>query len=146
MTPPTIADIALREFCARRDSLRRAVDAGDWPGDPANENAQLWLAIALAAGAGPKLPPDVTDAISVTCIFPPGRRTLPPADDVADRDEMLAELARARDVAMDRAGPDAGSDRIQRAFDLDALAEALGAPPRDYGTKEGGAKAERDAA
>lgn len=126
----SIRQIALEQFTARRAALQKAAQqGGDWAGDPANENAQLWLAIALAAGAGPDLPADVRSQIEIDCIFPPGKRVLPRPDQIAKPHAYLGEHARARDVAIAKAESrvqDLKAD--QRARDLIALAEALGAP------------------
>jgi hypothetical protein len=126
VSPATIARIAAEEFSRRRAALKRAVDGGDWPGDPANETARLWLAIAAAAGA--KLP-----ELQVTAIVPLGKTCWLKADDIATPAERGAELARARDTAIAKAeanDKDLAAD--QRARDLIALAEALGAPGIDW--------------
>lgn len=135
ISPATIAKIAEEQFRRRRNALQRAKDNGDWPGDPANEKARLWLAIAAAAGA--KLP-----EMQVPTIFPLGDRTFITARDIADRDAYLAELARARDVAIRKAEANRDDLRAdQNARDLIALADALGAPAFDHSTP-----AERNAA
>lgn len=126
VSPATIAKIAEEEFSRRRAALKRAVDGGDWPGDPANETARLWLAIAAAAGA--KLP-----ELQVTAIVPLGKTCAITASNIAEPSAYLAELARARDAAITKAEAapkDLAAD--QRARDLIALAEALGAPGIDW--------------
>jgi hypothetical protein len=126
VVPATIAKIAEQEFTRRRAALQRAVDGGDWPGDPANETARLWLAIAAAAGA--KLP-----ELEVTAIVPLGKTCAITASNIAEPSAYLAELARARDTAIAKAeanDKDLAAD--QRARDLIALAEALGAPGIDW--------------
>jgi len=131
-TSPGIRRIALEEFNRRRAALRKAAreGGGDWSGDPANENATLWLAIALAAGVGRDLPADVCAAIEVEALFPYRQKYLPRADQIAQPQAYLGELARARDVARARAeGRTNDQPAIQRAIDLTVLAEALGAPP-----------------
>lgn len=125
--PATIALIAAQELADRLSALRRAAQTSDWPGDQANETATLWLAIALAAGA--KLPADLARRIEQPCIFPPGKTRLPRADRIAAPNAYLGEVARARDVARAKAEGSADQRLIQRALDLTALAEALGAPP-----------------
>lgn len=132
---PGIRRIALDEFTRRRAAWRKAgrEGAADWAGDPANENATLWLAIALAAGAGPDLPADVRALIEVDCIFPPGKRKLLRPDQIAAPHTYLGELARARDVAATRAEAQPEDLKTtQRAVDLNALAQALGAPGLDW--------------
>lgn len=139
ISPATIARIAEEQFRRRRDALQRAKDNGDWPGDPANEKARLWLAIAAAAGA--KLP-----EMQVPTIFPLGGRTYITARDIAEPDAYLAELARARDVAIlkweaERQKPEPSLRLEQNARDLIALADALRAPAFDHSSP-----AERNAA
>lgn len=130
VSPATIAKIAEEQLRQRVAALKRAVHGGDWPGDPANETARLWLAIAAAAGAN--LP-----ELQVPCIFPIGKTATVNAHDIADPDAYLAELARARDVAI-RAHEKKPEDlrQEQRARDLMALADALGAPGFDHSPKE----------
>ena len=136
---PGIRRIALEQFTQRRAALRKAAQNGDWPGDPANEAAQLWLAIALAAGVGRDLPADVCAAIEIEALFPHRHRYLPRADQIAPREAMLAELARARDVAIAKAEASSKDLRAdQRARDLIALAEALGAAGVDWSKGEQG--------
>lgn len=133
--PASIAKIAEEQFRQRVTALKRAVDCGDWPGDPANETARLWLAIAAAAGAN--LP-----ELQVRAIFPFGRTARVTARNIAEPHAYLGELARARDAAIlahERAPKDLR--REQRARDLIALADALGAPGFDHSPK-----AERNAA
>jgi hypothetical protein len=132
---PSIRAIALEQFNGRLTHARRmAAQTGDsWPGDPANENVQLWLAIALAAGVGRDLPRDICAAIEVTAIFPEGRKYLPDPSQIAEPHAYLGELARARDVAIAKAEKRPKDLRAdQRARDLIALAEALGAPGIDW--------------
>lgn len=128
---PSIRTIALDEFNRRRASWLKArrEGAADWPGDPANENMTLWIAIALAAGVGRDLPDAVCRAIEVEAIYPVGRKYLPTADRIAHRHAWLGELARARDVARARAEGSKDQRLIQRALDLTHLADVLGAPP-----------------
>lgn len=136
-TTPSIRRIALEQFTARRAATQRAVDAGDWPGDPANENVTLWLAIALAAGAGTDLPADVRAAIETPCIYPAGKRVLPQPGQIAQPHAYLGELARARNVALRKADANPKDLRAdQRARDLIALAEALGAPAYEISPKQ----------
>ncbi|MFN3351331.1 hypothetical protein [Pseudorhodoplanes sp.] len=122
----TIARIAEEQFSQRRAALKRAVDNGDWPGDPANEVARLWLAIAAMAGA--RLP-----ELQVPAIFPIGHTCTVMAHHIASPDAALAELARARDVAIARAEANPKDARAaQKARDLMILANALGAPAYDH--------------
>ena len=135
---PGIRRIALEQFTARRAALQKAATEGsDWAGDPANENARLWLAIALASGAGPDLPADIRSQIEVECLWPAGKRILPRADQIAQPHAYLGELARARDVAITRAEAKPEDLRAdQRARDLIELAKALGAPGMDFTPKD----------
>ena len=135
VSPATLAKIAEQEFRQRTAKLRQAVDNGDWPGDPANEKARMWLAIAAAAGA--RVP-----ELQVPCIFPIGRTGTITAHNIAEPHAYLAELARARDVAIRALEKRPQDLRLeQRARDLMALADALGAPGFDHSTV-----AQRDAA
>lgn len=138
IAPDTIRQIAIEEFTRRRAAWAKArrEGAADWPGDPANENLTLWTAIALAAGAGHDLPAEIRAKIEVTCIVPVGQRMLPRADQLAPDHAWKGELARARDAARARAEGSADQRLIQRALDLTALAEALGAPPVSLGLTE----------
>lgn len=141
MTTPAIRKIALEHFTGRLAHLRRQASAmGEgWPGDPANETMRLWLAIALAAGAGPDLPADTRAQIEVEAIYPRGSRVLPAAENIAEPHEYLPELARARDVALAKADANPKDLRAdQRARDLIALADALGAPGVDWSKGEPG--------
>ncbi len=128
---PSIRAIALDEFTRRRAAWRKAAREGaaDWPGDAANENATLWLAIALAAGVGRDLPNDVCAMIEIRAIYPYDKRYLPRADQIAHPHAYLGELARARDAARAKAEGSGNERLIQRALDLTHLAEVLGAPP-----------------
>lgn len=131
-TSPGIRAIALEQFKGRLAHARKqAREMGDsWPGDPANENLRLWLAIALAAGVGRDLPHEVCAAIEMEAIFPYREKHLPRADRIAEEHAWKGELARARDVARAKAeGRKGDGPAIQRAIDLTALADALGAPP-----------------
>ncbi|MEQ5789052.1 hypothetical protein J3454_14240 [Erythrobacter sp. NFXS35] len=128
--PKIIAKIAEEQFRQRTAALKRAYENGDWPGDPANETARLWLAIAAAAGA--KLP-----ELQVPLIFPIGRTGSISAHHIAEPHAYLGELARARDVAIARAEARPKDLRAdQRARDLIALADALGAPGFDHAPRE----------
>lgn len=123
IAPASLARIAEEQFCQRRAALRLAVENGRFDAARANHNAQLWLAIAAAAGA--RLP-----ELQVPTIWPIGGKIWMRADDLADPAEWRTELARARDraLAMAKKVPhDLKAD--QRARDLIALASALGAPP-----------------
>lgn len=130
-TTPSIRDIALAEFTRRRRDWQeaRAKGLADWPGDPANENMTLWTAIAIAAGVGRDLPPEVCAQIELVCTFPPGHRYLPTADRIAQPHAWKGELARARNQARARAEGSTDQRLIQRALDLTLLAEALGCEP-----------------
>ncbi len=128
---PNIRRIALEEFNRRHAALKKAARAGaaDWAGDPANQVAQAWLAIAIASGVGRDLPRDICAAIEVRAIFPEGRSYLLRADQIAQPHAYLGELARARDVARVKAEGSRDQRLIQRALDLTHLADVLGAPP-----------------
>lgn len=132
MTPlsPGLRRVALEEFTRRLAVARQQAAAmGEgWPGDPANENLRLWLAIALAAGAGPDLPEDVRRAIAVPTLWPHGQQQLPRPDQIAEAHAWRSELAHLRNQARARAEGSADQRLIQRALDLTHLAEALGAP------------------
>lgn len=141
---PGLRRIALEHFTGRLAHARKtAAQFGEgWPGDPANETLRLWLAIALAAGCEADLPADVRQSVAVPCLWPGGERKLPRPDQIAQPAAMLAELARARDVAIAKAESRAKDLKAdQRARDLIALAEALGAPGIDWTTSEGRAAA-----
>ena len=132
---PSIRAIALEQFNGRLAAARKqARDMGElWPGDPANENLTLWLAIALAAGVGGDLPREVCAAIEVKAIYPVGQAFLPPPSSIAHEHAWKGELARARDVALAKAEQRPCNIRAeQRARDLIRLADALGAPPIDW--------------
>ena len=134
VSPATLAKIAEEQFRRRVAALRRAKENGDWPGDPANEKARLWLAIAAAAGA--KLP-----EMQVPTIFPIGCTSTLMAHNIAEPREYLAELARARDVAIrkweaSKATPKPDLRAEQNAIDLITLADALGAPAFDHGANQ----------
>lgn len=135
----SIRRIALEQFNGRLAAARKqAREMGDsWPGDPANENLRLWLAIALAAGVGRDLPADICKAIEVEAIHPYRQKFLPSSDQIAHEHAWKGELARARDAAIaksEQRPKDLRAD--QRARDLIALADALGAPPIDWSKAE----------
>jgi hypothetical protein len=132
--PVSLRRIALEEFTRRRADLRLAAQQRlpGWTPSAANDKAALWLAIAIAAGVGRDLPEDVCAAIEVECIHPFGHKYLPTADRIAEPAAYRAELARARDTARTKAEGSADQRLIQRALDLTALAEALGAPPVEW--------------
>lgn len=136
--PASLRRIALGEFTRRRAAWQGAHLAAAAAREDANRNATLWLAIALAAGVGRDLPEDVCKAIEVECFFPTGHKYLPLASRIADPAEWRAKLARARNTARARAEGSTDQRLIQRALDLTALAEALGAEPvaQDYARKE----------
>jgi len=141
-TSPGIRQIALEHFNGRLTAARKlAREMGDsWPGDPANENLRLWLAIALAAGVGRDLPREVCAAIEVEAIYPHRKMFLPSAEAFCRSygirwENVLAELADARDAALARSEKRVRDLRAeQKARDLIALADALGAPPIDWST------------
>lgn len=126
-----IQAIALEQFNGRLKVARQQAAAmGDsWPGDPANENLRLWLAIALAAGVGRDLPREVCAAIEVEAVFPHKAKFLPIAERIAHEHAWKGELARARDAARAKAEGSSDHRLIQRALDLTYLAGALGVPP-----------------
>lgn len=131
----SIRAIALEHFNGRLAHARKqAREMGDsWPGDPANENLRLWLAIALRAGVGRDLPADICAAIEVEAIFPYRRKFLPSSDQIAPEHAWKGELARARDAAILAFETRPKDLRLeQRARDLIALADTLGAPPIDW--------------
>lgn len=139
----SIRRIALDEFTRRRQGWQKArrEGAADWPGDRANEQLTLWVAIAIAAGGGRDLPADVCAQIEVEALYPEGKKYLPCADRVAartlwdkrdlaqGRKAWIAELVAERDRLRALAEGSNNQRRIQRALDLTYLAEALGAPP-----------------
>jgi hypothetical protein len=138
-TSPGIRAIALEQFNGRLKVARQqAATMGDsWPGDPANENLRLWLAIALAAGVGRDLPADICRAIEKEAIFPHKAKFLPLPSEIAVEHAWKSELARARDAAIAKSEQRARDLRAeQRARDLIQLAEALGAPAIDWGKAE----------
>ncbi len=141
----SIRRIALEQFNGRLAAARKqAREMGDsWPGDPANENLRLWLAIALAAGVGRDLPADICKAIEVEAIYPYRQKFLPSSDQIAHEHAWKGELALARDAAIARSEQRPKDLRAdQRARDLIALADALGAPGIDWSnTTEGRAAA-----
>lgn len=122
MTAP-LAAIAAAEFRNRLAFCRERARTGEWNRDVAEHRARLWLAIAADFGA------DLAE-LEVDCIFPRGRKVkLRPAE-IADPDEYTAELARARDVALRNSLSRPNDLRaLQRAWDLQALAVAMGCPP-----------------
>jgi hypothetical protein len=133
--PAAIRLIALDEFNRRRKAWQEAKRQGaaDWPGDPANENLTLWVAIAVAAGVGRDLPHDVCRQIERVATFPFERRYLPTADQIAEPHAYLGELARARDAALLKAEQRPRDLKAEQRFrDLSFLADALGAPPIDW--------------
>ena len=128
--PASLHRIAAHEFTQRRASLRAALDRGAISAAAANASAQLWLAIAASVGA--PLP-----ELSVETLFPIGGKRWLRADDIADPAAIRAEAARARDNALTRAERQPGDLKAdQRARDLIALAEALGAPGIDWSPKD----------
>ena len=140
---PSSSAIALEEFNRRRAGWQKArrEGAADWPGDEANRQLTLWVAIAVAAGAGRDLPADVCAQIEEECLYPTGQKYLPCADRIAARllhdwrdlktarQLWLRELAAERDRLGARAEGSNDQRRIQRAIDLTELAAALGAAP-----------------
>lgn len=117
-----IATIAAQEFHRRREALAKAVRAGTISPEAANDNARLWLAIAGKAGA------DLPE-IAVPCIWPEGRIARLEWFELAERAEILAELARARDAALRKACAEPQNlAALQRGWDLQCLAIHLGAP------------------
>ncbi len=107
---PALAHIALDEFTRRRASMRRAVHGG-YSAALANHNAQMWLAIAFACGARP-----------------PEAEGFTRASDIADPREYLAELARARDAAVQKAINNTSDRELSmRSFAIASLALHLGA-------------------
>lgn len=140
---PSLRAIALEEFNRRRTGWQkaRAEGAADWPGDEANRQLTLWVAIAIAAGVGRDLPADVCAQIEVECLYPTGHKYLPCADRIAARllDDWrdlrtarqlwLRELAAERDRLRAQAEGSTDQRKIQRALDLTLLAEALGCDP-----------------
>jgi hypothetical protein len=117
-----LTKIAESEFARRRAAQRAALEGGHTTAEAANDNARLWLAIAAKAGA--KLP-----EMEIDTLFPIGGKTWLQWFDIADAGELLAELARARDVALaSQIAHPQDLARQQRALDLQALAIHLGAP------------------
>jgi len=101
MTP--LATFAAAEFSRRRDALRRAVRAEGFGARRAERLAQVWLAIALVAGAEPaeaaalledwRRVPGLSDAERRVCA----------ADELAAAGDRSLELRRARDAALAQA-------------------------------------------
>lgn len=137
ISTPGLRRIALDEFNRRREGWQKAKREGaaDWPGDPANENLTLWVAIAVAAGVGRDLPADVCRQIERVARFPYERRYLPTADQIAEPHAYLGELARARDTALLRSEQRPRDLKAEQRYrDLAFLADSLGAPAIDWST------------
>jgi hypothetical protein len=148
-TSPSTRAIALSEFNRRFAGWQKArrEGAAEWPGDRANEQLALWVAIANAAGVGRDLPAEVCRKIEEEAVYPAGQKYLPCADRVAARllpdgrdlktarNLWLRELAAERDRIRARAEGSNDQRLIQRALDLTFLADALGAPAFDHSPK-----------
>lgn len=124
--PASLHRIAEGEFARRRADLAKALAAGQISAAAANANAQLWCAIAAHVGAR-------LQEIAVPTLYPIGGQRWLRAEDIADPASYRAECARAREVAITKA--EAQPENLaaeQRARDLIALAEAIGAPSIDW--------------
>lgn len=119
---PFFTKFATEEFTRRRAVLQKERDAGRIDPDAANRTATLWLAIACAAGA------DLPE-LQVARIWPPNTTGRMIPQQIAEAKEWRAELTRARDVAVRKslANPK-DLHAQQRAWDMQALAVALGCP------------------
>jgi hypothetical protein len=132
---PGLRRFALEEWHRRLPQWKAAARQGaaDWPGDPTNELADIWTAIIVLAGAGDGLPPATREQLMIPTLWPVGSQRIKRADEIATTEAIHAELTRARDVAIAKAEAAAGDlKKDQRARDLIALAEALGAPGIDW--------------
>jgi hypothetical protein len=135
---PGLRRFALEEWHRRLEAWQTAANQGaaDWPGDPANEQMTIWTAIVVLAGAGDQLPPATREQLMIRTLWPVGGQRMKRADEIADIAAIHAELTRARDVAITKANATPGDlKKEQRARDLIALAEALGALGIDWSGK-----------
>ena len=122
-----LALAAERTFRARQAIASRLIAEGKWSRAQAEAKLRPWLAIAALAGADLA---ELQDEGIV--IFPPAQAGAPcrlrhSASDICPRADALAELARARDAALD-ALPAIAASASEATQDLVVLAIHLGAP------------------
>lgn len=129
MNAPTIPHIALEQFTLRRDyfNAQRRKGAAVGMGE-LRARLYPWVAIALRAGADPaRMDPDLPAQLADRAGRTHGEHTARAllADDYCPLADALAELAIARDDAIDSMRDAKGA---QAAQDLFLLARAMGAP------------------
>jgi len=123
---PALAEAAAREADHRIAAYRRAAGNRRISPERARERENIWLAIACHAGAD-------RPEFAVRCIAPPGQIVRAAWYDFASEAQIRAELARARDVALDRAEAAPGDLRLlQRYWEIAALADEWLAPGYDF--------------
>jgi hypothetical protein len=135
---PGLRRFALEEWHRRLAAWQTAASQGaaDWPGDLANEQMTIQTAIVVLAEAGDQLSPATREQMMIPTLWPVGGQRMKRADEIATTAAIHAELTRARDVAIAKAEATPGDpQKDQRARDLIALAEALGAPGIDWAGK-----------
>lgn len=102
----TIPALALQQFHQRQRFWQRQRTAGQCSADEANARLMSWFALALLAGADPaRLHPQaqlaLDDLVGPNRFMPPHVAVQWLANDHCPRAEAVAELARARDAAID---------------------------------------------
>lgn len=122
--PATLSQQALHQFRLRQRFATRERQAGRMSAEEANARLMPWAAAALRCGADPAavhvhLAADV-EVLGVSAV----------ADDLCPLEDLRAELARARDTALDRHDPaTAEATTTANARALIAMAHALHCPP-----------------
>lgn len=124
-----LAPLALAELHQRKASVDSAVAAGFYPRDKAERLLRCWLSIALAAGADPG---DCSALLGIWAEehgFDSRLARIVLLDDGPPREEWLAELARARDAAGNKARAHPTDLKLSaRHHALDSLCIYLGGP------------------
>lgn len=96
----------------------------------ARQLENIWLAIACHAGAD-------WPAFQIACTFPPGQTARARWYDFGEEGAIRACLARARDVALERAEQSREDlRRLQFYWEIAALADAWGAPGYDESRRQ----------
>lgn len=124
-----LANIALAELHQRKASVDSAVATGRYPRNKGERLIRCWLSIALAAGARPGECSALLGVWAEEVGLDDRHASIVLLDEGPPRAEWIAELARARDAAGEKARAHPTDHKLSlRHHALDSLCIYLGGP------------------
>lgn len=129
---PSLAELALGEYSARRDLALRKIETRELTGQQAEAHLRPWAALALRCGVDPAQLHDevriLRDEIAASHALRPQTASALIADDLCPRQAIVAAVTQARDAMIARGIADPTDTRGRRSMALVTLAVAIGAP------------------